>query len=204
MARAARLREAAAPLRAACRAHPFVLGIGDGSLPPETFARWVVQDWLYLQTYADVLDRAAELAGGRWAELATLTRDEELRLHRTFAARFGLSAADLDGATPWPATVAYTGFLRTHADSYPTLVASLVPCGVGYVELAQGLAVQPPADPRYADWVAMYADPVFAEAVAWMEAELDAVHADDAALAAVYAAGAAHELAFWEQLWRGG
>lgn len=208
--RAARLRQDAAPLRAACRAHPFVRGIGDGTLPPEVFVRWVVQDWRYLLTYVEVLQQvasAAPTAGAtaRWAELAAFTRDEELALHRAYAARFNLTEAELDNAPDAPATTAYTAFLRDRAaQSYGHGVASVVPCGVGYVTLAAELAAGPlPAEPRYADWIHTYADPVFAQTVAWMEAELNAAEGDEDAFAATYRAGAEHELAFWEQLWRG-
>lgn len=207
---ARRLRAEVAPLRAACRAHPFVTGLADGSLAPEVFVRWVVQDWRYLLTYVEVLDALAEAAPteaarGRWGELADFTRSEELSLHRAFAARFAVSAADLEGAEDGPATRAYTTFLRSQAArSYAHGVAGVLPCGVGYVSLAQELAAGPmPADPRYVDWIHTYADPAFAAAVAWMEAELDAASDDHEALAPTYRAGAAHELAFWDQLWRG-
>lgn len=207
--RAARLRAATAELRAACRSHPFVRGLADGSLPPAVFARWIVQDWRYLQTYVEVLEAVADAAPTpaarqRWRETAALTRDEELDLHRAFAERFGLGAEDLDDAPDWPATAAYTAFLRTSAArSYACGVAALVPCGVGYVTLAQALAAgPPPADPRYVDWIRTYADPVFAEAVDWMESELDAAGGGDE-VDATYLEGARHELAFWEGLWRG-
>jgi thiaminase/transcriptional activator TenA len=208
--RAARLRVEAAPLRAACRAHPFVGGIADGSLPTDVFARWVVQDWCYLLTYVEVLEALAACAPttaawAKWAELATFTRDEELALHRAYAARFDLSERDLDGAEHAPATRAYTDFLRASAArSYGHGVASVVPCGVGYVTLAADLAAGPlPVEARYADWIQTYADPVFAESVAWMEAELSGAEGDEEALAATYRQGAEHELAFWDQLWRG-
>jgi len=208
--RAARLRADAAPLRAACLAHPFVAGIADGSLPPEVFSRWVVQDWRYLLTYVEMLEELAAnapttAAWAKWAELATFTRDEELALHRAYAARFDLSEADLDGATDAPATVAYTTFLReASAQSYAHGVASLVPCGVGYVTLAAELAARPPpVEPRYADWIQTYADPAFAASVAWMEGELNGADGEEDALAATYRQGAEHELAFWDQLWKG-
>ena len=208
--RAERMRLAAAPLRAACRTHPFVLGIADGSLSPDVFCRWVVQDWRYLLTYVEVLERLAQCApsaeaGQRWQELATFTANEELALHRTYAARFGLTDEALDGAEDAPATVAYTGFLRDRAaHSYGMGVASLVPCGVGYVTLAAELAKGPmPQDDRYADWIRTYADPAFADAVAWMESELDAAEGDEEALFSTYQEGAQHEFAFWDQLWTG-
>jgi len=208
--RSQRLRRLAAGQRAACLAHPFVQGIADGSLPAAVFARWVVQDWHYLQGYLVVLESLARSAPSaaarlRWQETAALTRDEELDLHRSFARRFGISAADLAAARVWPGTRAYTDFQVSQAErSYGRGVAALVPCGVGYVVLAQALAAGPaPADGRYADWICMYADPVFAQAVAWMETELDALQEEDAALEEVYREGAAQELRFWEQLWQG-
>lgn len=207
---AAHLRASAEPTRAACLAHPFVRGIADGSLAPEAFARWVRQDWLYLKTYVEVLARAAELAPTEeaaelWHGLHALTVDYELDLHRAFAARFGISAASLDETAPYEATVNYTRFLSECAShSYVAIVASVLPCGVGYAEIGAALAAgETPPDERYADWVRTYDDEVFRDAVAKMESELDR-HTDDGALAAnIYARGAAHELAFWEGLWRG-
>jgi thiaminase/transcriptional activator TenA len=196
-----------APIRAACLAEPFVRGLADGTLPPERFARWIVQDWLYLQVYVDVLDRLAAAAppsaAPRWRALAALTRDEELDLHRGLAASFGLGPADLDGSPPAPATRAYTAFLLdATAAGYATGVAAVCPCGVGYLEIARALGAGPPSpEPRYAAWIATYNDPAFADAVAFMTAELDAVDGDEAAIAAAHRAGAAHELAFWRALW---
>lgn len=204
------MRAEASPLRAACRTHPFVTGIADGSLPPQVFCRWVVQDWRYLLTYVEVLECLAKRAPSAdaaqgWKALATFTATEELALHRVYAARFGLSEKVLDEAEDAPATVAYTGFLRECvAHSYGVGVASLVPCGVGYVTLAAELAKGPmPKDDRYADWIRAYADPAFADAVAWMESALDAAEGDEDALFSTYQEGAQHEFAFWDQLWTG-
>lgn len=201
-----RLRSRTAPVRAACLAHPFVRGIADGSLPPAVFARWVRQDWVYLQTYAAVLQGAVSVAPAesaeRWRELHDLTVNHELDLHRAFARRFGLGPTDLDRTEPTAATIAYCAFLRSSADDYPLLVASLLPCGVGYVQIARALAAGPaPPDPRYAEWIATYDDPAFRDAVRWMEGELDAHGAAHPEVPATYTAGADHELAFWDALW---
>jgi len=203
-----RLRAQTALVRAACLAHPFVRGIADGSLRPVVFARWVRQDWLYLQTYAAVLEGAVAVAPAesakRWRELHDLTVNHELALHRAFARRFGLSPGDLDRSEPTAATVAYRAFLRSSLGDYPRLVASLLPCGVGYVQIARALAAEPtPADPRYAEWIATYDDPAFREAVRWMEGELDAHGPGHPSVPTTYAAGAEHELAFWDALWKG-
>lgn len=205
--RSSRLRMASARSFARCLAHPFVRGIGDGSLPVEVFARWVVQDYRYLLSYVAALEALAQAAprgeaAARWTALAALSRDTELDLHRAYAARFGLGPTELSSPA-WPETEAYTAFLRGSVGlGYGVGVAAVLPCGVDYVAIGAALgAVQAARDPRYDDWIAMYADPAFADAVAFMEAELDGADGDESLLAATYARGARHELDFWEQLW---
>ena len=49
-----RLYEAAKPVWQTCYNHPFVQGIGDGSLAQEKFQYFLLQDYLYLFDYAKV------------------------------------------------------------------------------------------------------------------------------------------------------
>mgnify|MGYP005967817621 CR=1 FL=1 len=49
-----RLYEAAHPIWEQCHDHPFVRGIGDGSLDLEKFRWFLLQDYLYLFDYAKV------------------------------------------------------------------------------------------------------------------------------------------------------
>ena len=46
------LRESAADIWEAQHRHPFVQGIGDGSLDLERFKHWIRQDYLYLIDYS--------------------------------------------------------------------------------------------------------------------------------------------------------
>ena len=209
--RAARLRVVARPLFRRALAHPFVEGLSDGTLPPAAFARWIVQDGIYLDTYARALAYAAaeaprRSARARWAELLHLTFHHELAAQRELAARFDLTSEDLARAEPHPATTAYAAFLLESARAgYAPLVASVVPCGVDYAEIARGLAARPPSpEVRYADWVRAYDDPSFHEAVAFMEAELDALIGDEAELERIYLEGARYELAFWDAVYEDG
>ena len=50
-----KLHEAATPIWARCLAHPFVTGIGDGSLPVEKFRYFMLQDYLYLFTVMELM-----------------------------------------------------------------------------------------------------------------------------------------------------
>ena len=87
--------------------HPFIRGIGDGSLDVERFKHWVRQDYLFLIDYARMLSlasaRAPDLdAMTRLAELAHATLTTEMSLHRAYAEEFGISAEELERERPAP------------------------------------------------------------------------------------------------------
>ena len=50
--------------REAMMSHPFVLGIGDGSLAPAKFRHFMIQDFLFLIDYARALAMGAAKAPG--------------------------------------------------------------------------------------------------------------------------------------------
>src|SRR5207247_1845153 len=83
--------------------HPFVRGIGDGSLEPARFRRYVRQDYLFLIDYGRLLALACARAprlelAERFAELARATLLDELALHRSYAAEREIAADELEAA----------------------------------------------------------------------------------------------------------
>jgi thiaminase (transcriptional activator TenA) len=115
------LRQAAADVWEAQHEHPFVRGIGDGTLDPERFRVYVRQDYLFLIEYGRALALACARAPRlevmeRFAELAESTLRTEMDLHRAYAAEWGISSEELERERPHAATRAYTDFLlRTAA-----------------------------------------------------------------------------------------
>jgi thiaminase/transcriptional activator TenA len=211
----AELRAAAAPAWDAQLAHPFVRGIGDGSLPEDRFRFYVRQDYLFLIDYGRLLALGAARAPRlewmrRFAALAQSVLETEMDLHREFAAGWGITAEQLESERTAPATDAYCDFLlRTAAlGDFAELVAALLPCMWGYAEIGQRLAAAgPPAHSGYAGWIAMYASEEFAELAAWCRELTDAAAADAAGpgrdrMHAAFRASSEHELAFWESAWR--
>lgn len=185
-------------------AHPFVRGLADGTLSEERFAFFVEQDYAFLADYGAALRRAAELAPEvawreRLTQIATGAAAEELELHRGWAAQRGV---DLDAVETSGTTRAYGGFLIEPHD-FPVLVAALLPCFWGYAELGRRLAEEP-TDPRYARWLATYADPAFAEAAGWF-VELAAACAAEPgvrpAMREAFRRSLAFETAFWDAAW---
>lgn len=198
-----RLAERGLPSVRAQLAHPTVAGIGRGDLDPAVFRSWLEQDHLFLLDYVRVFARLAWQAPdghlGDLVDLAHSTWHEELALHRELAAGFD---ADLFGAVKGPAAAAYTAFLLDAAADYGRGLAALLPCMWGYSTLGRLLAADPPAEPRYARWVATYADPGFAALAARCGEMLDEAYAegrvDEPTATAAFDAGLDHELAFWD------
>jgi len=210
------LYAAAEPLWADQLQHPFVKGLGDGTLEEERFKRWVLQDYRYLMEFARVFAWAAakadRLESMSWyAGVLDLTLNTEMELHRQYAARFNLTTADLEAEPMWPTTRAYTDFLvRTAADGdMMDLLAALLPCAWGYVYLARRLAeAGPPADQRYSDWITQYASEEFAQALDWLRTEMDrlaiGVSGDKRKrLMEIFLISTRYEWLFWEMCWKG-
>lgn len=216
MTLSAELYEKARPIWDAQLAHPFVQGLGDGTLEVERFKRWVLQDYLYLKEFARIFAWAVAKADrldtmGWYAGVLNLTLNTEMDLHRAYAERFGITPEELEATAMWPTTRAYTDFLvRTSADGdMADLLAALLPCAWGYVHIGQALATAAsPADQRYADWIAQYASPEFAEAADWLRRELDRVSAGASPdrrrrLTELFVLSSRYEWEFWEMCWNG-
>ena len=215
MSFSAELRAGAAEVWAAQAAHPFVRGIGAGTLPEDRFRFYVRQDYVFLIDYGRLLAlgaaRAPRLADmRRFAALAQGVLETELALHAGFAERWGITAEALEAEPAAPATAAYCDFLlRTAAlGDVAELVAALLPCMWGYAEIGARLAAAgPPDHPGYAAWIATYADPEFQALATWCRELADAAGAGAGPggrerMQTAFTASSEHELAFWDSAWR--
>jgi thiaminase/transcriptional activator TenA len=211
-----RFHRAAGPIWEAQHEHPFVRGIGDGSLDPDRFGYWLRQDWLYLIDYsrlfAAAVLRAPDLAAmTTFAELLRGIMVTEMDLHRSYVAGFGITVADLERETKAPTTQGYTDFLLRTATTgdYAELLGAVLPCLWGYNEIGLRLAEGGmPGDARYRAWIGMYASDEFTRLATWGRELTDAACAGLPEPALRRAEGAfvtssRWELAFWEMAWTG-
>ena len=210
-----RLYRLARPVWEAQHSHPFVRSIGDGTLEVEKLKFWVRQDYLFLIDYARLLALAVARAPDlpvmrRFADLVHATLNVEMDLHRSYAAEFGISTAELEAEEKAPTTRGYTDFLLRVAslDEFSELIAALLPCMWGFCDIGQRLAQGPgPPDERYANWIEMYSSAEFVELADWCRGLADRVAAglpeeklrrmEDAFLTS-----SRYELLFWEMAWR--
>jgi thiaminase (transcriptional activator TenA) len=209
------LRARAEPIWRAQHAHPFVRGIGDGSLDLERFSHWVRQDYRFLIEYARLFGLAAARSPdldtlGRFADLLQATARTEMDLHRAYAREFGITEAELEREPMAPTTRAYTDFLLRVAATgdFAELVAALLPCMWGFAEIGQALRVRGlPAEPRYAKWIEMYADPAFVALAEWCRELMDRLAADAgeagrSRIEEAFLTSSRYEYLFWEMAWR--
>jgi thiaminase (transcriptional activator TenA) len=204
------LRERGRPAWSAATSHPMVRQIGAGTLPHETFRRYFEQNVLYLGDYS----RAIGLIIGKAPDLAAvdvLSRflrqiaGTELPANIAFLRRLGGSPDKAeDPASMLPTTYAYTRHLLctcaqgTCAEG----LAAVLPCQWSYGDLARPLMAAPPADPVYADWVAMFGNDDYAALVEETTGLLDRLAGRCAGalqrLSFVFDASTRYEVQFWD------
>ena len=165
----AELWDSTADVYAAILAHPFVCGLTDGSLPQDAFTFYVVQDALYLRSYAQALaavaSRATDTRGTEmFARHAAGIIDVEMTLHESLLADLDIDPAAADAAEPAPTTLAYTSYLlaAAHGGSYAEGVGAVLPCYWIYWEVGKHLLSQGSPDARYQKWIDTYSTEEFA------------------------------------------
>jgi thiaminase (transcriptional activator TenA) len=181
--------------------HGFVRGLADGTLPRATFQGYILQDAFFLEAfaraYALALARCPDREGlGEFFSLLSGALDE-LRLHRSYAARWGV---EVTATVPRVATLAYTDFLLATAalGSVGDTCAAMTPCMRLYAHLGQSLALSVSDVNPYAEWINTYAAPDFDALAAKLEALLDRYAVDSPTLRGIYRRAMALEVAFFE------
>jgi thiaminase/transcriptional activator TenA len=193
--------------------HPFVRGLGEGSLEPSHFQVWLQQDSLFLVEYARVFTlgaaRGPDVDTMRWmTATAHGVLHNELLLHLAYGFELGIGEEDLGGVVPLPTTQAYTNHLLRTASlgAYVELAAATLPRLWGHVEIAQRLARQ--SARRYGRWIDQYSGPLAADRARQARELLDrlagAVGARaQAAAEEAFTVSSRYEWMSWEMCWRG-
>ena len=206
------LRQHAAEVWEAFHRHPFVRGIGDGTLPLEQFKYWLKQDYVYLIDYARVFALAAAKAPdlesmSKFAKLLDGTLNTEMSLHRDYAARFSISNQELEETVKSPTTQAYTDFLlaTSYSGDMAELLAGLLPCTWGFFEIGSRLKETGDTSESnpYRDWIEMYSSKEFEEFTTWVRELMGRLGGEAASekkkhLKEIFLTSSRYELAFWE------
>ncbi len=195
--------------------HPMVEQLGEGSLDEEPFRYWVRQDYVYLIEYSRVFALGASSAPdldrmGTFAELLEETINTEMDLHRSYAAKFGISEDDLEDTEPSPTTQGYTDFLVRTASmgTFGETVAALLPCMWGFNETGLRLKEQGKPDHElYAEWIDTYASDEFTQLAEWCcelmnDVARQSTDRQRTRYRERFRTSARYEYKFWDAAWR--
>src|SRR5690625_3745425 len=95
--------------------HPFVTGIGEGTLDEEKFKHYMKQDYVYLIEYSRIFALGSAKAQDLntmqvFANLLHGTLNIEMELHREYAATFNISPEELENTKASATMTAYTSY----------------------------------------------------------------------------------------------
>ncbi len=193
--------------------HEFVRGLGDGTLPPESFKHYLKQDYLFLIQFTRAWglavyksDNFEDMRYGQAGVNAML--DTEIKLHIDYCKEWGISEEQLLQENEASATVAYTRYVLDQGLSGDLLQLhiALAPCLIGYAEIGKWLMSQESTvleGNPYRPWIEMYASPEFQAAAEYELKVLDRLGADLdprrlEKLARVFKTATRMEIAFWD------
>ena len=209
MAFSDQLLETGAEIWEAQKEHPFVQELAAGTLEESAFRHWIEQDYRYLLDYARLFAVGGAKARDEETmtdllEIAHVTLDHEMDLHREFASEWGISRAELEQVQKSPTCEAYTSFLvRTaYEGSIAEIAAAMYPCGQGFLDVGEHAAELTTAEHKYTPWIKMYNSEEFREAVALLRALVDRCGerypGQHEAMEEAFLTSARLEYAFWE------
>ncbi len=159
------LRQAANPVFEAILEHPFVQGIGKGSLPAPALIHYVKQDFEYLNTFMQIYGVAISRSTSRediamFTEQISFVLHSEVHPHNNFCEVAGVAYSDLQYEPLSPTAHHYTRHMLDVANkgTLAEIISVLLPCPWTYQVIGDHLyeTVQPTEDHPFYDWISFY------------------------------------------------
>ncbi|WP_447599054.1 thiaminase II [Nitrospira sp. Nam80] len=209
------LRKLAQPIWRAQLTHPFVVALGNGTLPDRKFRYYILQDARFLADLARVFAAAAQRAPDsdsalRFAKLAEETITVERSLHESYGARWKLSQQQMAAVPMAPTNHAYTRHMLWVAANGTAAEITVValPCAWIYCVVGKYLLKNGRPGPKhpYRDWLMLYASPEFEAVQAWMRRQVDrwarrAGQDEKRRMEQSFLISSRYEWMFWEMAW---
>lgn len=192
--------------------HDFVNQLAAGTLAPDSFRHYLVQDYLYLIHYTRVMalsvyksDTLAQMRVGQAGINAML--DLEIGMYLDFCQQWGIALEEVENAPESPATIAYSRYILDAAmsGSLAELYAAIAPCLMGYGEIGKRIKEQGfVAGNPYQPWIDVFASDEFQTITAQNEAHINKLLTDASATRAdkfqrLFNTASRMEVNFWQQ-----
>ena len=211
-----RLYQATADIWAGYHTHPFVQGIADGTLAPEKFQYYMIQDYVYLIDYAKVF--AAGVCKARdmdtmrlFAQYVHQILDGEMDIHKGYLQRLNIPLEQAENTPAALDNLSYTSYMLrvAYEGDAADVAAAILSCAVSYEAIGKEIVRTHPhavEHPFYGEWVRSYASDEYAQANRVLEALMNrltegASEEQLARLTEIFVRCSRYEGAFWDMAW---
>ena len=207
------LRQSVGPLWEKTVTHPFVIELGEGTLPEQKFNVYFQQDHLFMRDWIALMcagvSKAPDFASARpLAAFIHAALGGEEGLFQQFFRDAGLSQEDVRDLKQLPTSFAYSGYMRRIANegAFLDIVTTLLGIEWPYLDWGKRLAAagKRPENRYYQTWIDIHAGKELDDFVAWMRSTLDdAVVNDVGSLKQIFLSTLRYEYLFWEMAYSG-
>ena len=207
------LRQSVGPLWEKTTGHPFVIELGDGTLPQQKFNVYFQQDHLFLKDWIALMCsgvvKAPDFSTARpLAAFIHLALQGEEGLFQQYFKDKGLTQDDIAALKHLLTSFAYGSFLRRVASEgdFLEIVTALLGIEWPYLDWGKKLASEGkrPQNKYYQAWIDIHACKELDDFVTWMRGVLDAATVPDVArLKEIFLTTLRYEYLFWEMAYTG-
>lgn len=192
--------------------HPFVKGIGNGTLEVDKFKFYMIQDYLYLLDYAKVYalgvvkaDREEVMQG--FSKMVNDILNGEMSIHRSYMKRLGITADEVKAAKVSLSNISYTHYMLAvaHNGSLADLTVSLLACMWSYMEIGRNLSKIPGSIDHefYGEWIRGYISKEYEACTRWVidlvdELAVDMSQKELEKLREIFINTSKYEYMFWD------
>lgn len=156
--------------------HPFTTELKEGTLCPDRFRYFLLQEYIYLiyssKTFALFAMKAPDLETmSEFTEMLHATLLGESELYKRYAEQFNITREELETTQPAPTTLAFTKYMLDAATqgTFAEVLAIMLPSLWSYCELGTILANSPAAlnNTIYRDWILAYSSEEYGMLTQW-------------------------------------
>lgn len=179
------LRESAEPYWTKATVHRFTEELAEGTLDSQVCARYLVQDYAFVDSFVSLLGYAVAYAPAMPQKrpfagfLAAVTSEENDYFLRSFQA---LDVPESEWRSPQlaPVTAELLSVLQDsgRSGSYPLVLATLLAAEWSYLTWGQACGTRRPQEFWMAEWIDLHAVPEFERFVTWLRDETSRVGTD--------------------------
>jgi len=147
---------------------PFLVEMAKGTLPEELFRNYMIQDYLYLTDYIDILNEAAGLSDDKetadfLSGIIEATRNETFRVHLSQMKKMGIGDDEVKNSLRSDVIKEYIKYLHKQMSEGGILegLTALLQCSWNYAYIGQTMYEQYKKDIEnspYKEWFYAYSD----------------------------------------------